>query len=463
MISLNPLKKSIFLSKELKTIKPKVRSRRFSTCMIRNMAKYNRNKRISNHQKKLITLNQIRNLSLHEYLSQNIMREFGINVPVGYPAKSVDEAVEVAKKIGGNKWIVKAQVLAGGRGLGQFSSGLKGGVHICNSLDEIREYASKMIGYTLYTKQTGEKGRPVETIYICEVCQYKRENYFAILMDRQTSGPIIVASNKGGVNIEVVAEEDPDAIIKVPIDIMKGVQKEDIEKIAEKLGFNTSNYKQFEDQVYRLYDLFIKKDATMLEINPLVEAMDGTALCLDAKLNFDDNSLYRQKDIEKLRDTKQEDSREVEASKYDLNYIGLDGQIGCMVNGAGLAMATMDIIKLCGGEPANFLDVGGGASEKQVSEAFRILNSDENVESILVNIFGGIMRCDVIANGIINAAKENGIKKPIVLRLQGTNVEKAKELIEKSNLGIITSDSLEEAAIQSVKIANNRRKMANKS
>lgn len=320
-----------------------------------------------------------------------------------------------------------------------------------------------MIGYTLYTKQTGEKGRPVETIYICEVCQYKRENYFAILMDRQTSGPIIVASNKGGVNIEVVAEEDPDAIIKVPIDIMKGVQKEDIEKIAEKLGFNTSNYKQFEDQVYRLYDLFIKKDATMLEINPLVEAMDGTALCLDAKLNFDDNSLYRQKDIEKLRDTKQEDSREVEASKYDLNYIGLDGQIGCMVNGAGLAMATMDIIKLCGGEPANFLDVGGGASEKQVSEAFRILNSDENVESILVNIFGGIMRCDVIANGIINAAKENGIKKPIVLRLQGTNVEKAKELIEKSNLGIITSDSLEEAAIQSVKIANNRRKMANKS
>lgn len=313
-----------------------------------------------------------------------------------------------------------------------------------------------MLGHKLITKQTGEKGRIVDVIYVCEVCEIKRETYFAILMDRQTNGPVVVASSKGGVNIEDTAEEDPDAILKIPVDIYEGLTKEQIKMIVNKLGF-TKNPQQAETLISKLYDLFIKKDAIMLEINPLIETSNGEALCLDAKINFDDNALFRQKDIEKMRDRRQEDPREVEASKYDLNYIGLDGQIGCLVNGAGLAMATMDIIKLCGGEPANFLDVGGGASEKQVSEAFKILNEDENVHSILVNIFGGIMRCDIIAAGIINAAREIGIKKPIVVRLQGTNVEKAKELLASSEIRIITEDDLEEAARKSVEIARKRK------
>lgn len=325
-----------------------------------------------------------------------------------------------------------------------------------NSFDEIKTVADRMIGHTLFTKQTGEKGRPCEVIYICEVCEIARETYLAILMDRQTGGPIIIGSSHGGVNIETIAEEDPDSIIKVPIDIFKGITKEQARSVAVKLGFN-KNVEQVQDLIERLYDLFIKKDATMIEINPFAETPSGEGLCLDAKISFDDNALFRQKDIADLRDLKQEDSREVEAAKFDLNYIGLDGEIGCLVNGAGLAMATMDIIKSCGGEPANFLDVGGSASERQVSEAFKILNADDKVESILVNIFGGIMRCDVIAVGILNAVKEIGLKKPIIVRLQGTNVEKAKKLISGSEVRIISSDDLDSAAEQSVNIAKMRR------
>lgn len=332
-------------------------------------------------------------------------------------------------------------------------------VHILTplfSFDEIKTVANKMLGHTLFTKQTGEKGRPCEVIYICEVVKIQRETYLAILMDRQTGGPIIIGSSRGGVNIETIAEEDPSSIIKVPIDIMEGIKKEQAHTVAKKLGF-TNNLAQVEDLIMRLYDLFIKKDATMIEINPFAETPNGEGLCLDAKISFDDNALFRQKDIAALRDLKQEDAREVEASKYDLNYIGLDGEIGCLVNGAGLAMATMDIIKSCGGSPANFLDVGGSASEKQVSEAFKILNADENVKSILVNIFGGIMRCDVIAMGILNAVKEIGLKKPIIVRLQGTNVDKAKELISGSEVRIISSDDLDSAAEQSVNIAKMRK------
>jgi succinyl-CoA synthetase beta subunit len=385
------------------------------------------------------------------------MEDAGIRVPRGGAAKTAEEAKALASKLGGEDWVVKAQILAGGRGKGTFDNGFKGGVHVVNgSPEDVAKIASQMLGRNLITKQSGPQGRPVNCVAVTERFYIRRETYFAIAMDRASSGPVIIASKAGGMDIEAVAEESPEAIIRVPVDIKKGISQEQCEAIADKLGFVGANRKQAIDQFRRLYNLFIDRDATLLEINPLVETNDGTVLCLDAKLNFDDNALFRHPDLEALRDWTQEDPREVQAAKFDLNYIGLDGTIACLVNGAGLAMATMDMIKLKGGEPANFLDVGGSANEKQVGEAFKILNADERVSVILVNIFGGIMRCDVIANGIIAAARELNLQKPLIVRLQGTNVDKAKELIDSCGLRIIPADDLDQAAAQSVKIAKIR-------
>jgi succinyl-CoA synthetase beta subunit len=400
---------------------------------------------------------QARYLSLHEYISQQLMQDAGIRVPRGGAAKTAEEAKSLAESLGGQDWVVKAQILAGGRGKGTFDNGFKGGVHVVNgSPQDVGNLAKKMLGHNLITNQSGPQGRPVDCVAVIERFYIRRETYFAIAMDRANNGPVIVASAAGGMDIEAVAHETPDAIIRIPVDINKGITTEQCAAIADKLGFVGKNRADAMDQFKKLYDLFITRDATLLEINPLVETHDGTVLCLDAKLNFDDNALFRHKDLDALRDWSQEDPREVAAAKFDLNYIGLDGTIACLVNGAGLAMATMDMIKLKGGEPANFLDVGGSANERQVTEAFKILNGDERVSVILVNIFGGIMRCDVIASGIINAAKELNLQKPLIVRLQGTNVAKAKELIDSCGLRIIPADDLDQAATQSVKIAKIR-------
>jgi len=385
------------------------------------------------------------------------MEDAGIRVPRQGAARTPEEAVVIAERLGGQDWVVKAQILAGGRGKGTFDNGFKGGVHIVNGVPaDVGALAQKMLGHNLITKQSGALGRPVDCVAVTERFYIRRETYFAIAMDRASNGPVVVASASGGMDIEAVAEETPDAIIRIPVDINKGISKQQCEAIADKLGFVGKNRAQAVDQFKRLYDLFIARDATLLEINPLVETSQGDVLCLDAKLNFDDNALFRHKDLDALRDWSQEDPREVAAAKYDLNYIGLDGTIACLVNGAGLAMATMDMIKLKGGEPANFLDVGGSANEKQVTEAFKILNGDPHVSAILVNIFGGIMRCDVIASGIINAAKELNLQKPLIVRLQGTNVTRAKELIDSCGLRIIPADDLDQAADTAVKIAKIR-------
>jgi succinyl-CoA synthetase beta subunit len=388
-------------------------------------------------------------LNLHEYQSQDLMRESGINVPRGMEAASRSEALDAAKSLGSAaEIVVKAQVLAGGRGLGTFKNGFKGGVHMCKTPEEAAAVAEKMIGQHLVTKQTGSAGRLCSKALVTERVDIKREMYFAILYDRESQGPLIVASRVGGTSIEDIAAADPTAIVKVPIDIVEGMTAEKAKEIVLGLGFASNKLSAAVDQVTKLYQLFLDKDATMVEVNPLVETSAGNIVCVDAKINFDANAEFRQKDIFAMRDITQEDPREVRASKFELNYIGLDGNIGCLVNGAGLAMATMDIIKLHGGEPANFLDVGGSATENQVTEAFTILNDDSKVKAILVNIFGGIMRCDIIAQGIINAAKKIDLRVPIVVRLQGNKVEEAKKLIEDSDLHLISADDLDEAAKQ---------------
>ncbi|XP_036054971.1 succinate--CoA ligase [ADP-forming] subunit beta, mitochondrial isoform X1 [Onychomys torridus] len=396
---------------------------------------------------------QQRNLSLHEYLSMDLLREAGISVPKGFVAKSSDEAYAIAKKLGSKDVVIKAQVLAGGRGKGTFSSGLKGGVKIVFSPEEAKAVSSQMIGKKLITKQTGAKGRICNQVLVCERRYPRREYYFAITMERSFQGPVLVGSSQGGVNIEDVAAENPDAIIKVPVDIIEGIKKEQAVTLAQKMGFPDNVVDSAAENMVKLYKLFLKYDATMVEINPMVEDADGQVLCMDAKINFDSNSAYRQKKIFDLQDWSQEDEREKEAAKADLNYIGLDGNIGCLVNGAGLAMATMDIIKLHGGTPANFLDVGGGATVQQVTEAFRLITSDKKVQSILVNIFGGIMRCDVIAQGIVTAVKDLEIRIPVVVRLQGTRVDDAKALIADSELKILACDDLDEAAKMVVKLS----------
>jgi succinyl-CoA synthetase beta subunit len=351
--------------------------------------------------------------------------------------------------------VIKAQILAGGRGLGTFANGFQGGVHVVTKAGQAKDLASKMLGQALITKQTGPAGRVVSRVYLMERLYMRREMYFSIVLDRASGGPILVASPAGGTSIEDVAEETPELIFKEACDLEAGPTKEQLQRLALGMGFHegTKGLDECIAAMGNLYRMFRDKDATQVEVNPLAETPEGHVFVCDVKLNFDDNAEFRQAEVFSKRDPTQEDEREVEAAKHDLNYIGLDGNIGCMVNGAGLAMATMDIIKLHGGSPANFLDVGGGATEQQVKEALRILDSDPTVQAILVNIFGGIMRCDVIAQGMIAAAKDVGLRKPMVVRLQGTNVDEAKRVIEASDVRMIMEDDLDEAAMKAVGLA----------
>lgn len=395
---------------------------------------------------------------MHECASMEIMRGFDIPVPKSKVAHSPDEAREVYRHVigEGNDCVIKAMVLTGGRGLGHFDSGLKGGVHLCSSPEEVVDYSKKMLGSNLITKQTTAAGLPCNKVMLAERMYLRREMYLSIMLDRAAGGPIFVVSPAGGTSIEDVAEATPELIFKQPVDIAAGISSEQTEFIASSLGFKkgTPGFTQCQEVVSKLYQLFREKDCTLLEINPLAETPDGRVLVCDAKINFDDNAEFRQKDVFSYRDRSQEDFREVEAAKYDLNYIGLTGNIGCMVNGAGLAMSTMDIIKLKGGDPANFLDVGGGATEEQVQKAFELLNADKSVKAIFVNIFGGIMKCDIIAQGVLNAARNIGLKKPVIIRLKGTNVEAAKKLIQNSELKMIVSDDFADAAEKAVKVAD---------
>ena len=398
---------------------------------------------------------QKRNLNVHEYIGTDLMRENNIAVPNGKVASSADEAKKIYESGElGSDIVMKAQVLAGGRGKGTFKNGFQGGVHMCTNADEVHDFASKMLGNSLVTKQTGAEGKPVNKVFLMERLYLRRETYFSILMDRSHNGPVMVGSPDGGMSIEDVAAETPERIFKEAIDIKTGVQDEQVMRMAENMGFAGDEQKQAAEIMKKLYQLFIEKDATLVEINPFAETSDGQVFVCDSKLNFDDNAEFRQKKVHDYRDRTQEDSREVEAAQYDLNYIGLDGSIGCLVNGAGLAMATMDIIQLHGGSPANFLDVGGGATANQVQKAFEILNADKKVRAILVNIFGGIMRCDVIAQGIVKAAGSIGMGKPVIVRLQGTNVEEARQLIEASGFRMILADDLDDAATKAVKVAD---------
>lgn len=389
-------------------------------------------------------------MNIHEYQAKQLMEKFGVAVPGGAVADSPEEAERVARGLGKNNLVVKSQIHAGGRGKGTFKSGFQGGVHLAKTANQVRDLAAQMIGQTLVTHQTGEEGRLVRKVLVAEAVEIKRELYFAIVIDRAISGPLIIASTEGGVEIETVAANTPEKIIREPVDSAMGLQPYQTRKIARQLGFSSTEMRAACRLFTSLYKLFIKSDCSMVEVNPLVVTTGGEVLALDAKLNFDDNALFRQPGILEYRDVLEEDPREVEASKFHLNYIGLDGNIGCMVNGAGLAMATMDIIKLYGGDPANFLDVGGGANEQQVTEAFKILMADPKVEAILVNIFGGIMKCDIIAQGIINAIRflESQEQRlvPLVVRLEGTNVEAGRKLIEESGLSVQAATCLTEAA-----------------
>jgi succinyl-CoA synthetase beta subunit len=357
--------------------------------------------------------------------------------------------------------VVKAQIHAGGRGKGTFTNGFKGGVHLSKSPSEARELAAKMLGQTLVTHQTGPAGRVVNKVLVAESADIAREIYFAILLDRASAAPLIVASTEGGVEIEAVAAKSPEKIVREPIDPLAGLQPFQTRKLAKQLAFEHSHTRAATKLFDGLYRAFIACDCSMVEVNPLVVTTKGEVLALDAKFNFDDNALYRHPEIAAMRDIAEEDPREVEASKHGLNYIGLDGNIACLVNGAGLAMATMDIIKFYGGSPANFLDVGGGATEEQVTEAFKILIADKNVKAILVNIFGGIMRCDVIAQGIINAMKTVHLPVPLVVRLEGTNVDAGKKLIAQSGLAVIAADDLADAAQKAVKAASSKSQTTN--
>lgn len=384
-------------------------------------------------------------MNIHEYQAKELFQKFGVATPGGAVATTAEEAEAAGSEIKG-KVVIKAQVHAGGRGKGSFKNGFQGGVHLVDSPSEAAEIAAKMLGETLVTHQTGEEGKVVRKVLIAEAVEITHEYYFSIVMDREHSAPVIIASREGGVNIEEVAEQTPEKIITEVVHPLLGLQQFQARKLAKLLGFTTTEMRPAAKLFLALYDLFISCDCSMVEVNPLVSTPDGQVLALDAKFGFDDNALFRHPDIEAMRDLDEEDPREVEASNYDLNYIGLDGNIACLVNGAGLAMATMDIIKHYGGDPANFLDVGGGATEDQVTNAFRILCGDPKVEAILVNIFGGIMQCDIIAKGIIGAARSIEIKVPLVVRLEGTNVALGRELLANSGLPIITAEDLNDAA-----------------
>jgi succinyl-CoA synthetase beta subunit len=385
-------------------------------------------------------------MNIHEYQARELFKKFGVATSRGEAATTPDEALKVAESLGETQIVVKAQIHAGGRGKGVFKNGFKGGVHLCKTPIEARDVASKMLGQTLVTHQTGEEGRVVNKLFIAEAVDISRELYFAILFDRATSGPMIIASTEGGVDIESVAHDTPEKILRMSVDPLMGIQAYQTRRIAAALGLRGPLMTQASKLFTALYRTFIESDCSQVEINPLVVTPDGRLLALDAKFNFDDNALYRQPAVVAMRDKDEEDPREVAASEYNLNYIGLDGNIACLVNGAGLAMATMDIIQHAGGKPANFLDVGGGATKEQVIAAFKIILSDEAVRGVLVNIFGGIMDCDVIARGIVEAVKEVGLHLPLVVRLEGNNVEAGKKTLSSSGVAIIGAASLAEAA-----------------
>jgi succinyl-CoA synthetase beta subunit len=385
-------------------------------------------------------------MNIHEYQAKELFDKFGVPTPKGYVAETPEQAFEAASKLSGGKFVVKSQIHAGGRGKGTFKSGFQGGVHLVDSAEAAQEKASKMLGEVLVTKQTGEAGRLVRKLLIAEATDIAHEYYFSIVLDRATGAPLIVASTEGGMDIETVAEETPEKIASLSVDPLLGLQGYEARNLAQKLGFTGALIGEAAKVFLNVYALFRKTDCSMVEINPLALTPENKIVALDAKFGFDDNALYRHKDILAYRDTEEEDPREVAAAEFNLNYVGLDGNIGCMVNGAGLAMATMDIIKHYGGTPANFLDVGGGASESQVTEAFRLLVSDSNVKAILVNIFGGIMKCDLIAQGIINAAKTLTLSIPLVVRLEGTNVDLGKKLLNESGLNLVAADNLADAA-----------------
>jgi succinyl-CoA synthetase beta subunit len=395
-------------------------------------------------------------MNIHEYQAKELLQKFNVATTRGRVATTLDDAEHIARELGDVDIVVKAQIHAGGRGKGVFKNGFKGGVQVRKTPEEVREVAARMLGEILVTHQTGPAGRVVNKVLVAESADIAREIYFAILLDRTTAAPLIVASTEGGVEIETVAAKSPEKIIREAIDPLAGLQPFQTRKLAKQLGFESSQLKSASKLFEALYRTFVAFDCSMVEVNPLVVTTEGEVLVLDAKFNFDDNALYRHPEIAALRDVAEEDPREVEASKHGLNYIGLDGNIACLVNGAGLAMATMDIIKFYGGEPANFLDVGGGATEEQVTEAFKILISDKKVKAILVNIFGGIMKCDIIAQGIINAAKTLKLSVPLVVRLEGTNVERGKQLLKESGLALIAADDLADAAQKAVSAAKRK-------
>ena len=392
-------------------------------------------------------------MNIHEYQAKELFAEAGVSVPAGSVAHAAEDFDDALSGLNQDCIVVKAQIHAGGRGKGTFKDGFQGGVHVVNSRDDAKAKAAAMLGNALVTKQTGEEGREVGSIYFTDGVDIEKEYYLAILMDRATSKPVIIASTEGGVDIEEVAETNPEKIIKVTVDPTLGLRPYQARQIAFGLQLSGDSFKQCVKLLNKLYAFFWTKDCSQVEVNPLITTTDGDVVALDAKVNFDSNALFRHSDIVQLRDESEEDPREVEASKFDLNYIALDGNVACMVNGAGLAMATMDIIKHYGGSPANFLDVGGGANEEQVENAFRILVSDEAVKAILVNIFGGIMKCDVIATGIVNAARKLELTVPLVVRLEGTNVEQGKKILAESGLALEPADSLAEAAEKVVKLA----------
>ncbi len=388
-------------------------------------------------------------MNIHEYQAKALLKEFGAPVSAGVPIFSVDEAEAAAQKLGGPLWVVKSQIHAGGRGKGKFkeaAAGEKGGVRLAKSIDEVKLFAKEMLGNTLVTIQTGPAGKQVNRLYIEDGSDIASEFYLSMLVDRETGRIAFVVSTEGGMDIEEVAHSTPEKILTFSVDPATGVMPLHGRRVANALGLKGDLAKQAIDLTNKLYDAFVSKDMAMLEINPLIVTKDQQLRCLDAKVSFDSNALYRHPDVVALRDLTEEDEKEIEASKYDLAYIALDGTIGCMVNGAGLAMATLDIIKLYGEEPANFLDVGGGASEEKVTAAFKIITADPNVKGILINIFGGIMKCDVIARGVIAAVKAVGLEVPLVVRLEGTNVEEGKTIIRESGLNVIPADDLDDAA-----------------
>jgi succinyl-CoA synthetase beta subunit len=383
-------------------------------------------------------------MNIHEYQAKAVLATFGVPVPRGFPAFSVDEAKKAANDLGGPVWVVKAQIHAGGRGKA-------GGVKVVKSIEDVEKEARRILGSTLVTHQTGPKGKVVNRLYVEDGSAIDKEFYLSMLVDRESSRVAIVASTEGGMDIEKVAHDTPDKIVTITVDPVANICPHHVRRLSKALGLDAELTKQMGPLLTNLYTAFTAQDMSLLEVNPLVVTKDRKLICLDAKVGFDDNALFRHPDIAALRDETEEDAKEIEASKYDLNYVALDGEIGCMVNGAGLAMATMDIIKLYGMAPANFLDVGGSATTEKVTAAFKIITSDPNVKGILVNIFGGIMKCDIIAEGVVTAVKEVGLRVPLVVRLEGTNVEKGKEIIATSNLNVTSADDLDDAAQKIVK------------